>query len=268
MTDGWLIGGGAVFLCVVVLVSWLVWSRGHKDERANSDKSRSVAEKKREPKVNPDPPKEKPEIESIEPLPLILEPGKTLLVRAKVSPRGNTDPWTLRIDGRLPRGVRQRPARSALPPRTVGLEIETDTDAPESKSEIVMLTLLADGVRANSRPVTLWVERVKPDVRIGLRLPGNIRLQAGGKTTFTVRLTRNGYNRPIRLEVEDRPKCVSAATVTVPSVVETAEIELKADRDNLPMVDLQEFRVVAYVEGKEVGRAEGRLRLERGRDVP
>jgi hypothetical protein len=203
----------------------------------------------------------RPHIEKILPLPpLVVEPGKMLLVQAEVKANGNTDPWSLRIDG-LPPGVHQRPPAGPVPPGRAAVEIVADATARE-KLEITRVVLLADGVVAHRETVPLSVEYDPRDVRIGLVLPASIQIPRGGKSTITVELMRNGFAGALRLALEDLPTGVRADPVSVPAAAQTAVVELRCDEDNAPRLALHAFRVVALVGNKVVGSRNGRLRVE------
>jgi hypothetical protein len=201
----------------------------------------------------------RPQLESVEPI--LLEAGRSCLVLGKVEANGNTDPWTLTVEG-LPPGVSQRPPRGAVPPGLAAVELVAAANARPKEGRIVSVWLLAGGVRANSVLASLSIEKGDREVAIGLELPADIRLRAGGKTSVRVTLLRNGYRGPIRLDVEDLPRGVTALAVDVPEGAETAEIDLRVS-DDAPRLALQSFRIVAKVEGKQVGSCDGRFLLDR-----
>jgi hypothetical protein len=192
-----------------------------------------------------------------------VEAGKRRLVEVRIKPNGNTDPWKLDIRG-LPAGVKFRPPPEPSPPGMVGVLIEADPVAPETVAAILKVVLLADGIPADERLVSLSVERRRKDVKIDLVVQNGIRLQAGSKTTFSVTLVRNGYTGPITLDVEDLPAGVTTSgPVSVPEGAVTAQVELRADSEIMSRLELQYFRIVARVDEKLVGTHDATFRLER-----
>ena len=142
-----------------------------------------------------------------------------------------------------------------------GVELVADADATEQEGLITLVSLLADGVEADSTNVSLSVKKAVRDVTIGLELPRNIRLPVGGKTTILVQVRRNGYVGPITLEVEDLPTGVRATTATVAEDEDSGTIVLTAHATTGPRLDLQLFRVIARVDNKRVGIRDGTFLL-------
>jgi hypothetical protein len=213
--------------------------------------------------------------------PVRLEPGQSVVVRVRVDPRGNADPWTLRIDP-LPAGVRQRTPPTAVGAGMAAVELTADADAPEKEGLISLLSLFAGGVPADSANVVVSVQRPpspppprqlesgdKGAVRVDIELPATaVRLAAGGKVALTVGLRRTGPAGVVRLGVEDLPAGVRAASVDVPASADSAAVELQADAGAGGRLELQSFRVVARAAGRVVGSQQGTFRLTRAEGPP
>jgi uncharacterized protein (TIGR03067 family) len=193
--------------------------------------------------------------------------GKIELIEVQVDANGNTDPWSLRF-APLPDGVNQRAPRGPVPPGHAAVELAVVDDATPREGFITVVTLLADGIPADSMNVSLSVENGsgKGEVALGLDLPTGIRLQAGGTARVKVDLVRNGYSGPVRLDAEELPKGITAEPVIVPRGNNSAQIELKAGDKATSLLRLQGYRVVARVEDKIVGSQDGTFLFERGSD--
>jgi hypothetical protein len=202
----------------------------------------------------------KPRLKDVEPIRLVL--GRSLQVLVAVDDRGNTDPWTLHIEP-LPLGIQQRPMTSPVPPGHAGVELVALADALETDRPLITtVSLRAYGLFADAKNTTISVEREKQELRIGLELPRNLVVRAGKTTNVPVELQRNGFGGEVRLELKDLPEGVTAEPVTVPAKAATAEVALKAAEAVKAAFRLQELRLVALVDGKEVGHVSGRFELE------
>jgi hypothetical protein len=100
-------------------------------------------------------------------------------------------------------------------------------------------------------------------IRVDLELPAEIRVPIGGKTAVGVQLKRGDYTGPLKLVIDNLPTGVSALAVAVPEGDNSASIELKCEEDVKVPFELQEFRLSARVNGKEVGSRNGTFSLVR-----
>jgi hypothetical protein len=203
----------------------------------------------------------RPELDVIPPL--TIEAGESQRLEVCVKSNGNDDPWKLDLRG-LPEGVTFRAPPGSAPNGMVAVLVEAGSAAPAKNGAIIEVVLLADGVLADSRLVSLSVEPIPRNVKIDLVVSKDIQLPLGGTTTLSVEMIRHGYRGPIQLEIIDLPVGVTTCgPVRVAAGAVRAKMELRAGTEIASRLALQDFRVAARVHGKLVGTRQGTFRLER-----
>jgi hypothetical protein len=210
-----------------------------------------------------------PLIKEVQPTPIELIPGTPQLIRILVDGQGNTDPWAVRVED-LPPGVVQtkKTLVSRKKPQGVAIELLASASASNIEGKIVSIVLLGDGHPCDRLPVSLSVLKRKREVAIDVILPEETRLQPGKKTTLAVRLTRAEYDGEVMLRLDRAPPGVSAAEVTVPAGRNAGLLTLEAGADAGGPLALDQIRVIALVDGKQVGASTALLRLEKAGRPP
>jgi pimeloyl-ACP methyl ester carboxylesterase len=210
-------------------------------------------------------PFQRPRIQSLTPSPIVLFPGKSQTLVARVEANGNQDRWVLRMTPEKPLdGIEQNDTPSVLLARNeVGVDLLPRTDVPVGQSQIVRVSLLVEGLECDHRLISLSLEKPARDLAVDLMLPNELHLRAGGRAKLEVNLLRREYDGPVRLKLLDAPSGVTARTVVVPTKGETAEMLLEATPEAGGRLELNQVRIVAQVGDKSVGQRSLIVRLEK-----
>jgi hypothetical protein len=182
---------------------------------------------------------------------ITLRAGERKRVVARVDRRGNTDPLVLRVEGRLPEGVKEhaQPA-AAAPADEVSLELRAGEAATEGG--FIKLVLLADGIEADSKTIHLDVEKANPEAVELKATPVLLVVKPGKRRTLAVRVKRTNAREAIQLRLRGLPAGVSARPVDLPADSSEGSVEVKVDSTAVP--GAHRLQVVALVEGKEIAR--------------
>lgn len=98
----------------------------------------------------------------------------------------------------------------------------------------------------------------QPQVRLGI--PSAVRVYLGSKNRFVVKLSREGFHGPVRIEPADAPEGIQFSTVDIPEESDEAEVEIQAASDMPPGTHALTVRGLAQ-DRKDVGEDNGAIEL-------
>lgn len=188
--------------------------------------------------------------------------GRRSSISATVDTRGSIEPLSLRVED-LPSGVSQQRPPGMMPPGQLSLDLVTADDARAVATRNVRVVLLAGTREVDHVERPLSVVRAKTDVVIDLDVADEARIRAGSRASLTVKLTRHDHDGEVTIRPEELPDGVTASPVVVPAGQDRAVVQLSASDDAAGNLALRRMRIVALVEGKQVGRRTVLLRVEK-----
>src|SRR5581483_525641 len=89
---------------------------------------------------------------------------------------------------------------------------------------LIAALVLGEALWAALRPAS-----VREPARVQLAVPTSLRIYAGGKNHFAVKVGRQHYRGPVHVEVEKAPPGVSASAVTIVPGQDEAEVVVQAE---------------------------------------
>jgi len=116
-------------------------------------------------------------------------------------------------------------------PDRLALLLSADPSAEVCEGKIVRITLMADGVVADQKAVSLSVRVLKGNPGVRLTIASRAALRGGGRATLEARLQRIDYDGPVTLKAEKLPVGVTSDAVDVPAGEDSAFVTLRAGPD-------------------------------------
>jgi pimeloyl-ACP methyl ester carboxylesterase len=186
-------------------------------------------------------------------------PGQSLVFTGRVERRECRERLRLQFD-RLPEGVRQEclPAEGNDMPR-VKLTVAPDAQLPEP-APLNLLLQVGDAI-ADTKPLSLIVDR---ELRVRLNqenTPGTFTLRAGEKDELPVHIERGDYNGPVDIRLEGLPTGVAAIPLVIPSDTSSGTLDIQTAPDAQPGRATARLLVVAG--GQKTDEREIALTVER-----
>ena len=89
------------------------------------------------------------------------------------------------------------------------------------------------------------------DVNLRIALPDSMKVYAGGKNQFKVKLAREGFKGPIRMKTEDAPDGLEMKVTTIADAADEADLEITTD----PEIATGSYRLGIIAEGPAQAKA-------------